>query len=43
MIVPASLTLIFVVLAIWACRVAGNDMKNLASPKRKAPARTGAS
>ena len=29
MIVPALFTLIFVVLAVWACRVASNDMKKL--------------
>jgi hypothetical protein len=37
MIVPASLTLIFVVLAVCACRAAGNDMKNLAAPTRRTP------
>ena len=29
MILPASLTLIFVVLAVWACLAASNDMKKL--------------
>ena len=29
MIVPALFTLIFVVLAVWACLVASNDMKKL--------------
>jgi hypothetical protein len=37
MIIPAAITFTFVVLAVWACRTAGNDMKNLAAPTRRTP------